>query len=148
MFWAFFYFKKSLHDEDFEGGKTVFGNRIRPESVKMVPGSTAGANSHTFHVYRQARRREEDRQIEMESHLEEDVWKGVHDDQVKEWAEEDAAKTEKKRLRRQKRKKLKKEAKMKAEAVKRLVESKNSKSDDNEQQKNDTNEPPIKKAST
>lgn len=89
--------------------------RAPPEFVRDVMGSSAGAGSGEFHVYRHLRRREYQRQEFMdvmseEQKLDEEFQLKIKDNQVK--AEE---RTAKRRLKRQKLKEKKKAKKAKQE---------------------------------
>ncbi|XP_077150555.1 PRKR-interacting protein 1 [Ranitomeya variabilis] len=85
--------------------------RSAPEFVRDVMGSSAGAGSGEFHVYRHLRRREYQRQDFMDSlsekqKLDEDFQKKLRENQIQ--AEERTAKRRLKRLKNKEKKKMKK----------------------------------------
>lgn len=77
-----------------------------PDHPHLVTGSVAGASSSSFHVYRQSRRREQDRIAKMEEHLKAKQVIDAFEAKRKELASEDEERTAKKRAKR-----LKKRAK-------------------------------------
>ncbi|KAG8590255.1 hypothetical protein GDO81_006694 [Engystomops pustulosus] len=85
--------------------------RTAPEFVRDVMGSSAGAGSGEFHVYRHLRRREYQRQEFMDSmtekqKLDEDFQRKIRENQIQ--AEERTAKRRLKRLKKKEKQKAKK----------------------------------------
>ncbi|KAG9485883.1 hypothetical protein GDO78_008782, partial [Eleutherodactylus coqui] len=85
--------------------------RSAPEFVRDVMGSSAGAGSGEFHVYRHLRRREYQRQEFMDclsdkQRLDEEFQRKLRENQIQ--AEERTAKRRLKRLKKKDRKKMKK----------------------------------------
>ncbi|KAI9492663.1 hypothetical protein BDB00DRAFT_873241 [Zychaea mexicana] len=72
--------------------------------VRNVPGSSAGAGSGDFHVYRAHRRREYARLKDMDEEERKEYEKKEYDDKIAQLKAGDEARTAKKRARRQKRK--------------------------------------------
>ncbi|RPA93358.1 DUF1168-domain-containing protein [Choiromyces venosus 120613-1] len=75
-----------------------------PEIVANVQGSSAGAGSGEFHVYKAARRREYERIRLMEEEVRREAEEKAFREKVDETKKRDAAKTEKNRRRRRKQK--------------------------------------------
>ena len=86
-------------------GKVKAG--VQPEKVVNPYGSTAGAGSGEFHIYRQARAREMQRQAHMQLTAQELDEAAAFALQVQQEEEECAARTAKKRSKRQKQKESK-----------------------------------------
>ncbi|EGX46393.1 hypothetical protein TWF173_005022 [Orbilia oligospora] len=85
-----------------------------PEIVANVQGSSAGAGSGEFHVYKASRRREYERLKMMDDELKREQDKEEFDTKTEEWKKKDDAKTAKNRAKRQK-KKLAQEKKKESE---------------------------------
>jgi len=75
-----------------------------PEIVANVQGSSAGAGSGEFHVYKAARRREYERIRLMEEEVKREAEEKAFREKAEEMKKRDAAKTEKNRRRRRKQK--------------------------------------------
>ncbi|KAK6525577.1 hypothetical protein TWF281_010634 [Arthrobotrys megalospora] len=75
-----------------------------PEIVANVQGSSAGAGSGEFHVYKASRRREYERLKMMDDELKKEKDKEEFDTKTDEWKKKDDAKTAKNRAKRQKKK--------------------------------------------
>ncbi|KAK6336631.1 hypothetical protein TWF718_009427 [Orbilia javanica] len=75
-----------------------------PEIVANVQGSSAGAGSGEFHVYKASRRREYERLKMMDDELKWEKEKEEFDTKTEEWKKKDDAKTAKNRAKRQKKK--------------------------------------------
>ncbi|KAF3918692.1 hypothetical protein AA313_de0207204 [Arthrobotrys entomopaga] len=75
-----------------------------PEIVANVQGSSAGAGSGEFHVYKASRRREYERLKMMDDELKKEKEKEEFDTKTDEWKKKDDAKTAKNRAKRQKKK--------------------------------------------
>ncbi|KAF3917409.1 hypothetical protein ABW21_db0205678 [Orbilia brochopaga] len=75
-----------------------------PEIVANVQGSSAGAGSGEFHVYKASRRREYERLKMMDDQLKKEKDKEEFDSKNDEWKNKDDAKTAKNRAKRQKKK--------------------------------------------
>lgn len=75
-----------------------------PEIVANVQGSSAGAGSGEFHVYKASRRREYERVRRMDEELGKEKAKGEFEQKREELKRKDEEKTEKNRKRREKRK--------------------------------------------
>ncbi|KAK6507402.1 hypothetical protein TWF481_005835 [Arthrobotrys musiformis] len=85
-----------------------------PEIVANVQGSSAGAGSGEFHVYKASRRREYERLKMMDDELKKEKEKEEFDTKTEDWKKKDDAKTAKNRAKRQK-KKLAQEKKKESE---------------------------------
>ncbi|KAF3942235.1 hypothetical protein ABW19_dt0201211 [Dactylella cylindrospora] len=75
-----------------------------PEIVANVQGSSAGAGSGEFHVYKASRRREYERLKMMDDELKKEQDKAEFEAKTDEWKKKDDAKTAKNRAKRQKKK--------------------------------------------
>ncbi|KAK6537681.1 hypothetical protein TWF694_011855 [Orbilia ellipsospora] len=75
-----------------------------PEIVANVQGSSAGAGSGEFHVYKASRRREYERLKMMDDELKKEKEKEEFDTKTDQWKKKDDAKTAKNRAKRQKKK--------------------------------------------
>ncbi|KAF3935940.1 hypothetical protein ABW20_dc0110363 [Dactylellina cionopaga] len=75
-----------------------------PEIVANVQGSSAGAGSGEFHVYKASRRREYERLKMMDEDLKKEKEKEEFETKTDEWKHKDDAKTAKNRAKRQKKK--------------------------------------------
>ncbi|KAJ6257090.1 hypothetical protein Dda_7975 [Drechslerella dactyloides] len=75
-----------------------------PEIVANVQGSSAGAGSGEFHVYKASRRREYERLKMMDDQLKKEKEKEDFEAKTDEWKSKDDAKTAKNRAKRQKKK--------------------------------------------
>lgn len=84
---------------------------LPPEIVTNVQGSSAGAGSGEFHVYKAARRRENERLRLMDEEVRAEEEQREFEAKRKEREEEDRAKTERNRLKREKMKARKEKAK-------------------------------------
>lgn len=84
---------------------------LPPEIVTNVQGSSAGAGSGEFHVYKAARRRENERLRLMDEEVRIEEEQREFETKKKEREEEDRAKTERNRLKREKMKARKEKAK-------------------------------------
>ncbi|KAI9622990.1 hypothetical protein H4Q26_014933 [Puccinia striiformis f. sp. tritici PST-130] len=95
---------------------------IRPprEMMKNVQGSSAGAGSGEFHVYKQSRRREYERLRLMDENEEKDRLKTEFEKKQADIKEQVEAKTNKNRLKRQKKKDLRKK---KLKIARRMAEN-------------------------
>ncbi|XP_018597369.1 PRKR-interacting protein 1 homolog [Scleropages formosus] len=118
--------------------------RAPPEFVRDVMGSSAGAGSGEFHVYRHLRRREYQRQdfldrISEKQKLDEDYQEKLQQNQ--QIAEERTAKRRKKREKLKQKKQMAKKAKQEQNKVKESEEESSS-SDQEEQQAEDDAEVP------
>ena len=89
---------------------------MRPEKVVNPYGSTAGANSGDFHLYRQTRAREMERMKQLTEEEKERMKDMEFQNKIKRDREEVEKKTEKKRKKRQKQKEAKLRRKMLAKA--------------------------------
>lgn len=87
--------------------KTVASLMPPPEIVANVQGSSAGAGSGEFHVYKAARRREYERVRLMEEELKKETQDAEFARKREEARRKDEEKTEKNRKRREKRKAMK-----------------------------------------
>ncbi|RVD89938.1 uncharacterized protein DFL_000924 [Arthrobotrys flagrans] len=85
-----------------------------PEIVANVQGSSAGAGSGEFHVYKASRRREYERLKIMDDELKKEKEKEEFETKTEEWKKKDDAKTARNRAKRQK-KKLAQEKKKESE---------------------------------
>jgi len=79
---------------------------IRPprEMMKNVQGSSAGAGSGEFHVYKASRRREYERLMLMDEESQREADTAAFEAKKRQWEEEASAKTAKNRAKRQKKK--------------------------------------------
>jgi len=84
---------------------------VRPEKVENPYGSTAGAGSGNFHVYRHARAREKERLKQMDDNEYEQKIEADFQQKVEQNAREDELKTEKNRKKRQRAKEAKRRKK-------------------------------------
>jgi len=75
-----------------------------PEIVANVQGSSAGAGSGEFHVYKASRRREYERLKMMDEELKKEKEKDEFETKIDTWKENDDAKTAKNRAKREKKK--------------------------------------------
>lgn len=89
---------------------------MRPEKIVNPYGSTAGANSGDFHLYRQTRAREMERMKQLTEEEKERMRDMEFEKKIQEDREEEQKKTEKKRKKRQKQKEAKLRRKMLAKA--------------------------------
>ncbi|KAF9919511.1 hypothetical protein BGZ65_012071 [Modicella reniformis] len=80
------------------------GNKEPKDYVKNVQGSSAGAGSGEFHVYRAGRRREYARLKNMELESKEEREQREYEEKIQEMRTQDEEKTEKNRTKRQRRK--------------------------------------------
>lgn len=85
---------------------------VRPEKVVNPYGSTAGANSGDFHLYRQTRAREMERMKDLTTAEMERIKDAEFQDEIKRNREDEEKKTEKKRKKRQRHKEAKLRRKM------------------------------------
>lgn len=102
---------------------------VRPEKVVNPYGSTAGANSGDFHLYRQTRAREMERMKELTTAEEERMKDVEFENKIKRDREEEERKTDKKRKKRQRRKETKLRRKMLAKAGVQLDDNSNNDED-------------------
>lgn len=78
----------------------IFGN-VRRKKIKDNPyGSTAGAGSGEFHIYRHARAREKERLKALDEEEKEQVVQKEFDDKLQKWKQEETDKLDKKRKKR------------------------------------------------
>mmetsp|Transcript_23362 Transcript_23362/g.54264 ORF Transcript_23362/g.54264 Transcript_23362/m.54264 type:complete len:204 (+) Transcript_23362:123-734(+) len=107
---------RSISYEQASGGQQPSGGAVKPEKVQNPYGSTAGAGSGDFHVYRHARAREMGRIKKLE--------KEHHEDQLQEEYEvtvrENAAREEKKTAKRRRKRKRQKDARERRKHLKQL----------------------------
>ncbi|KAL7640281.1 UNVERIFIED_CONTAM: hypothetical protein RMT77_009695 [Armadillidium vulgare] len=103
-----------------------------PEFVRNVMGSSAGAGSGEFHVYRHIRRREYSRNLYLHSIKDKQELNEEHHKKLEEYKKEAEAKTAKKRAKRQKLKMKKR--------LKRLNKNKDDKKDENSESESESNQ--------
>lgn len=85
-----------------DGGRAGPRRPAPPEIITNVQGSSAGAGSGEFHVYKASRRREYERLRDMDADLRRQQHQEHFDDQRAQWERRDADKTRKNRDRRDK----------------------------------------------
>ncbi|KAK6512719.1 hypothetical protein TWF506_008889 [Arthrobotrys conoides] len=101
-----------------------------PEIVANVQGSSAGAGSGEFHVYKASRRREYERLKMMDDELKKEQDKEEFDSKTEEWKKKDDAKTAKNRAKRQKKKLAQEKKKERERTGTPQVEGADNESDD------------------
>lgn len=92
------------------------GRRVKPEVLRNTPGSSAGANSSRVHIYRQHRRREEDRLEAIEETLNQDAAEALFRERQQAAEESAAATTQRRRERRERRKRARQHAAIRQKA--------------------------------
>jgi len=107
-----------------------------PEIVANVQGSSAGAGSGEFHVYKQSRRREYERVRMMEEEVEKEDKDREWEEKQKELKEKDDKKTNKNRAKRQK-KLAKKKAKFERNGIEMDVDKANGTQNGQKENQND-----------
>ncbi|KAG1650883.1 PRKR-interacting protein 1 [Nymphon striatum] len=105
-----------------------------PEFVRNIMGSSAGAGSGEFHVYRHIRRREYARQKFITEKTEQELKDDEYHKKIEDNKKSAETKTEKKRLKR-----LKKKAKMKQKKTEKPVESGKKESEDENMESEEEN---------
>jgi len=110
---------------------------LPPEIVANVQGSSAGAGSGEFHVYKQSRRREYERVRMMEEEVEKEDKDHKWEEQQKVLREKDDKKTNKNRAKRQKKLVKKEKAKFEKEGIKMDVDKANGTQNGQKQSQND-----------
>jgi hypothetical protein len=110
-----------------------------PEFVYNVMGSSAGAGSGEFHVYRQIRRKEHTRQKIMDDQKNADDLNEDFQAKVEENESLSAEKTAKKRAKRQQKKKNAKKNKQSKKNVKKVDSESSEKDDDNDEKSEEDN---------
>lgn len=105
---------------------------VRPEKIVNPYGSTAGANSGDFHLYRQTRAREMERMKQMTQEEQERMKDLEFQKKIQQDREEEEKRTDKKRKKRQRHKEAKLRKKMLAKAGVKLddAEDENDDADD------------------
>lgn len=97
-------FAKPDRDIHIPGGAVVKGLAPPPEIVANVQGSSAGAGSGEFHVYKASRRREYERLRLMDEEVKKEEDEKTFRERKEEQEKKDREKTEKNRLKREKQK--------------------------------------------
>ncbi|EKV16418.1 hypothetical protein PDIG_20940 [Penicillium digitatum PHI26] len=95
---------KDLHLAEVQKPRTVASLSAPPEIVTNVQGSSAGAGSGEFHVYKASRRREFERLRMMQSEVDAEKNNEIWEKEREERKRKDDEKTEKNRRRREKKK--------------------------------------------
>jgi len=116
-----------------------------PEIVANVQGSSAGAGSGEFHVYKQSRRREYERVRMMEEEVEKEDKDREWEEIQRELREKDDKKTNKNRAKRQK-KLAKKKTKFEKDGIKMDVDKANGTQNGQNERRNDDDESSEKAA--
>lgn len=115
--------------------------RPPPEFVRDVMGSSAGAGSGEFHVYRALRRRENSRQDFLEKRSERDVAEDEYREKIEDNKRQAEEKTAKKRAKRERAKQKQKLKKMIKAHDKKKEDGKESESESEEKEGEEEDEP-------
>jgi hypothetical protein len=108
-----------------------------PEIVANVQGSSAGAGSGEFHVYKQSRRREYERVRMMEEEVEKEDKNREWEEKQRELRDQDDKKTNKNRAKRQKKLAKKEKAKLERNSIKMDVDKANGTQNGQKESQND-----------